>query len=95
MVGCLLNKLGAGLLAVPRLKHGRRVAANHDAALAIGADLAGGVDQRLAKEQRRAGWGDDLVYERGIGLGRFDNGFAWAADLVATGDADRAAVVRS
>ena len=48
----------AGLLAGVGLEHGRGVAGDDDGALAVAADLAGGVDERLGEEDGGTGGSD-------------------------------------
>lgn len=88
------DKLRTGLLSVPRLKHRRRVAANDDDPFPVAAQVTGGVDQRFTEKQRRARWCHDLVNQRRVLVGAGNDLLPCSLDLVATGNTDRASIIR-
>ena len=93
MLGQAREEFLAGLLAGVGLEHRRGVAGDYDGALAVAADLAGGVDERLGEEDGRTGGCDDLMDEGAVFVGAGDDVFQRESDLVAARDDDRPAVV--
>ena len=93
LVGDLLIEGFAQLTFIPVGEHGGAVSRDDDDALAVGADLPGGVDEGFAEQKSGAGRGHYLMDERTVLVGELDEVLAGHIHLVAPGDNDGTAVI--